>query len=50
MISNIIHFYGGGITVSEAKSMPLSELDRYLTMAAELNERIKAEAKKTNGI
>lgn len=41
MIANIIHFYGGGITVSEAKNMPLSELDRYLKLAEQLNKELK---------
>jgi len=48
MIANIIHFYGGGITVSEAKNMPLSELDRYLKEADKLNKELKKAYK--NGI
>ena len=48
MIANIIHFYCGGISVSEAKRMPLSELDRYLKHANELNEAIKKASK--NGV
>ena len=46
MIANIIHFYSGGISVSEAKEMPLSELDRYLKAADELNKAMKREAGK----
>ncbi len=45
MIANIIHFYGGGITVGEAKRMPFSELDRYLKLADEINEQIKKAGK-----
>ena len=39
MIASVIHFYSGGITVGEAKSMPLSELNRYLVRADEMNKR-----------
>ena len=45
MIADIIHFYGGGITVSEAKKMPLSELIRFVDSSHRINEALKEASK-----
>jgi len=45
VIADIVHFYGGGISVSEAKQMPLSELLRHVDQAQRINDAIKEASK-----
>lgn len=45
MIANVIHFYNGGISVSDAKKMSFHELLRFYNLGVDIKEEEERQAK-----